>query len=48
MLNEFVYQPRLSTEMMAEETQVEAWLTPLIAALNAKQSVKVSTASSYP
>ncbi|PSV29172.1 DNA topoisomerase (ATP-hydrolyzing) subunit B [Photobacterium sp. GB-72] len=38
MLNEFVYQPRLSTEMMAEEAQVEAWLTPLIVALNAKQS----------
>ncbi|WP_305371375.1 DNA topoisomerase (ATP-hydrolyzing) subunit B [Photobacterium leiognathi] len=38
MLNEFVYQPRLTTEMMADEAKVEAWLAPLITALNAKQS----------
>ncbi|WP_305402975.1 DNA topoisomerase (ATP-hydrolyzing) subunit B [Photobacterium leiognathi] len=38
MLNEFVYQPRLTTEMMADEAKVEAWLAPLIIALNAKQS----------
>ncbi|WP_318517798.1 DNA topoisomerase (ATP-hydrolyzing) subunit B [Photobacterium leiognathi] len=38
MLNEFVYQPRLTTEMMADEAKVEAWLEPLITALNAKQS----------
>ncbi|WP_419239523.1 DNA topoisomerase (ATP-hydrolyzing) subunit B [Photobacterium leiognathi] len=38
MLNEFVYQPRLTTEMMADEAKVEAWLVPLITALNAKQS----------
>ncbi|WP_318466495.1 DNA topoisomerase (ATP-hydrolyzing) subunit B [Photobacterium leiognathi] len=38
MLNEFVYQPRLTTEMMADEVKVEAWLAPLITALNAKQS----------
>ncbi|PSV03909.1 DNA topoisomerase (ATP-hydrolyzing) subunit B [Photobacterium leiognathi subsp. mandapamensis] len=38
MLNEFVYQPRLTTEMMSDEAKVEAWLAPLITALNAKQS----------
>ncbi|WP_318514434.1 DNA topoisomerase (ATP-hydrolyzing) subunit B [Photobacterium leiognathi] len=38
MLNEFVYQPRLTTEMMADEAKVEAWLAPLITALNTKQS----------
>ncbi|PSU21815.1 DNA topoisomerase (ATP-hydrolyzing) subunit B [Photobacterium phosphoreum] len=38
MLNELVYQPRLSTEMLADSAQVEAWLTHLIAALNAKQT----------
>ncbi|MBP2702120.1 DNA topoisomerase (ATP-hydrolyzing) subunit B [Photobacterium lucens] len=38
MLNEFVYQPRLTTDMMADEAKVAAWLTPLITALNAKQS----------
>ncbi|PSU88328.1 toprim domain-containing protein, partial [Photobacterium kishitanii] len=38
MLNELVYQPRLSTEMLADSAQVEAWLTTLTVALNAKQS----------
>jgi DNA gyrase subunit B len=38
MLNEFAYQPRLSTEMLSDETAIEAWATPLVAALNEKQS----------
>ena len=38
LLNELVYQPRLSTAMLAESAQVEAWLTQIIAALNAKQT----------
>jgi DNA gyrase subunit B len=38
MLNEFAYQPRLSIEMLSDETAIEAWATPLVTALNEKQS----------
>ncbi|MDX1304234.1 DNA topoisomerase (ATP-hydrolyzing) subunit B [Photobacterium sp.] len=38
MLNEFVYQPRLAVDMLADEAAVEAWSKPLVAALNDKQS----------
>ncbi|GAL08006.1 DNA gyrase subunit B [Photobacterium aphoticum] len=38
LLNEFIYQPRLAVESLADQAAVEAWLQPLVAALNAKQS----------
>ena len=38
MLNEFIYQPRLSAEMLNNEADVEGWVKSLVAALNAKQS----------
>ncbi|MGR5066139.1 DNA topoisomerase (ATP-hydrolyzing) subunit B [Photobacterium sp. DNB22_13_2] len=38
MLNEFIYQPRLSAEMLNSESDVEGWVKALILALNAKQS----------
>ncbi|MEZ8742244.1 DNA topoisomerase (ATP-hydrolyzing) subunit B [Photobacterium swingsii] len=38
LLNELVYQPRLTADMLATEAAVTEWLTPVIAALNAKQS----------
>lgn len=37
LLNELVHQPRL-TAMLSDRAQVEAWVTPVIEALNAKQS----------
>ncbi|ARR50536.1 DNA topoisomerase (ATP-hydrolyzing) subunit B [Photobacterium damselae subsp. damselae] len=38
LLNELVHQPRLTAEMLSDRAQVEAWVTPVIEALNAKQS----------
>ncbi|KXI22703.1 DNA topoisomerase (ATP-hydrolyzing) subunit B [Photobacterium sanguinicancri] len=38
LLNELVYQPRLTTDMLATESVVTEWLAPVIDALNAKQS----------
>ncbi|RDL32143.1 DNA topoisomerase (ATP-hydrolyzing) subunit B [Photobacterium damselae] len=38
LLNELVHQPRLTAEMLSDRAQVEAWATPVIEALNAKQS----------
>ncbi|WP_341508837.1 DNA topoisomerase (ATP-hydrolyzing) subunit B [Photobacterium damselae subsp. damselae] len=38
LLNELVHQPRLTAEMLSDRTKVEAWVTPVIEALNAKQS----------
>ncbi|WP_423807451.1 DNA topoisomerase (ATP-hydrolyzing) subunit B [Photobacterium damselae] len=38
LLNELVHQPRLTAEMLSDRAQVEAWITPVIEALNAKQS----------
>ena len=38
LLNEFIYQPRLSHEMLKEQDRVEAWTQALVAALNEKQS----------
>ncbi|HIF9550411.1 TPA: DNA topoisomerase (ATP-hydrolyzing) subunit B [Photobacterium damselae] len=38
LLNELVHQPRLTAEMLSDRAQVEAWVMPVIEALNAKQS----------
>ncbi len=38
LLNELIHQPRLTAEMLSDRAQVEAWVTPVIEALNAKQS----------
>ncbi|MGR5115850.1 DNA topoisomerase (ATP-hydrolyzing) subunit B [Photobacterium damselae] len=38
LLNELVHQPRLTAEMLSDRAQVEAWVTSVIEALNAKQS----------
>ena len=38
LLHELVYQPRLRTEVLSDESAVRAWGQPLITALNAKQS----------
>ncbi|HIF9326811.1 TPA: DNA topoisomerase (ATP-hydrolyzing) subunit B [Photobacterium damselae] len=38
LLNELVHQPRLTAEMLSDRAQVAAWVTPVIEALNAKQS----------
>ncbi|OAN12669.1 DNA gyrase subunit B [Photobacterium jeanii] len=38
LLNELVYQPRLTTDMLATEASVEAWVAPVVEALNAKQA----------
>ncbi|WP_188007592.1 DNA topoisomerase (ATP-hydrolyzing) subunit B [Photobacterium damselae] len=38
LLNELVHQPRLTAEMLSDRAQVEAWVTPVIEALNTKQS----------
>ncbi|KLV02934.1 DNA gyrase subunit B [Photobacterium aquae] len=38
LLNEFVYQPRLTADMLADESGVEAWAGTLVEALNRKQS----------
>ncbi|WP_273858063.1 DNA topoisomerase (ATP-hydrolyzing) subunit B [Photobacterium sp. GSS17] len=38
MLNEFLYQPRLTADMLAEQSQVEGWTNTLVAALQQKQT----------
>ncbi len=38
LLNELVHQPRLTEAQLSDMAQVEAWVTPLVAALNEKQS----------
>ncbi|MEJ2766809.1 DNA topoisomerase (ATP-hydrolyzing) subunit B [Photobacterium sp. MCCC 1A19761] len=38
MLNEFTYQLRLTTDMLADQAEVERWTDTLVNALNAKQT----------
>lgn len=38
LLNELTHQPRLTADHLGSTAEVEAWVTPLVAALNEKQS----------
>jgi DNA gyrase subunit B len=38
LLNELVHQPRLTEAQLSDKAQVAAWVTPLVIALNEKQS----------